>query len=89
MPTVTETLPTYRVGASFWALVTRAGTPAAVMGKLNADTRKGMATPEARKRFEIADVEYVGSSPAECDAFLRQQVSTWGAIVRATGATVN
>jgi tripartite-type tricarboxylate transporter receptor subunit TctC len=88
-PTVTEGLPDYRVGASFWALVTRAGTPAAVMSKLNADARRGMATPEARKRFAIADIETVGSSPAQCDAFLREQVATWGAIVKATGASVN
>jgi len=88
-PTVTETLPNYRVGGSFWALVVRAGAPAAVLGKLNADARKGMATPDARKRFQIADVEYVGSSPSECDAFLRDQVATWGAIVKATGASVN
>jgi len=88
-PTVTETLPSYRVGASFWAIVTRAGTPAPAIAKLNADARKGMASADARKRFQIADVEYVGSSPSACDAFLRDQVATWGAIVKATGASVN
>jgi len=89
VPTVTETLPNYRVGGSFWALVTRAGVPAAVLSKLNADTRRAMATPDARKRFAIADVEYVGSSPEQCDAFLREQVEVWGAIVKASGARVD
>ncbi|OGA24836.1 MAG: hypothetical protein A3I02_12505 [Betaproteobacteria bacterium RIFCSPLOWO2_02_FULL_67_26] len=88
-PTVTESLPSYRVGASFWALVTRAGTPPATLAKLNADVLKGVQSPEARKRLAIADIEYVGSTPQQCDAFLREQVAVWGAIVKASGARVD
>ena len=36
VPTVGETLPSYRAGTGFWAVITRAGTPPAV---LNASTR--------------------------------------------------
>jgi tripartite-type tricarboxylate transporter receptor subunit TctC len=32
------------------------------------------------------DIEPVGSTPAQCDAFLRTQIETWGSIVRASGA---
>jgi tripartite-type tricarboxylate transporter receptor subunit TctC len=89
VPTVGETLPDYRVGASFWALVTRAGTPPAAINKLNADVLKAMQSAEVRKRLAIADIEYVGSTPGQCDAFLREQVSAWGAVVRSSGARVD
>jgi tripartite-type tricarboxylate transporter receptor subunit TctC len=89
VPTVGESLPAYRVGAGLWALVTRAGTPPAVMGKLNADIVKALQSPESRKRLAIADIEPVGSTPEQCDAFLREQVSVWGATVKASGAKVD
>ena len=89
VPTVGESLPNYRVGASFWALVTRAGTPPAVLNKFNADALKAMQAPEVRKRLAIADIEYIGSTPEQCDAFLREQVAVWGAIVKASGARVD
>jgi tripartite-type tricarboxylate transporter receptor subunit TctC len=67
------------VYAGIWA-------PPAVMSKLNADLLKGMQAADVRKRMAIADVEYIGSTPLQCDAFLRGQVSVWGTIVRASGA---
>jgi tripartite-type tricarboxylate transporter receptor subunit TctC len=32
------------------------------------------------------DIEPVGSTPAQCEAFLRTEIETWGRIVRASGA---
>ena len=89
IPTVTESLPSYRVGAAFWALVTRAGTPPAVINKLNTDVLKAMQSADVRKRLASSDIEYVGSTPAQCDAFVREQVAVWGAIVKASGARVD
>jgi tripartite-type tricarboxylate transporter receptor subunit TctC len=86
VPTVSESLPSYRSGSAFWVLLTRAGTPAAVIKRLNADVVKAMQAAEVRERFDQMDMEYIGSSPAQCDAFLREQVKTWGSIVRASGA---
>jgi len=48
-----------------------------------------MQAGEVRKRLAVADIEPVASAPGECDAFLREQVSVWGAIVRASGARVD
>ena len=86
VPTVGETLPAYRAGTGFWALVTRAGTPPTVLSKLNTDVLKAMQAGEVRKRLAMADIDPVASAPEECDAFLREQVSVWGAIVRVSGA---
>ena len=86
VPTVGESLPNYRAGTSFWALVTRAGTPAAVVKQLNADVVKAMRSTDVRERIAQMDLEAIASTPAQCDAFLREQVSVWAPIVKASGA---
>jgi len=75
VPTVGESLPSYR-----------AGTPAAVVKQINADVVKAMQSTEIRERITQMDLEPVASTPAQCDAFLREQVSVWGPIVKASGA---
>jgi tripartite-type tricarboxylate transporter receptor subunit TctC len=89
VPTIGEALPAYRAGTGLWAIVTRAGTPPAVLNKLNADIVKALHTPEVRARLAQADIEIVGSRPEQCDMFLREQTAVWGAIVKASGARVD
>ena len=89
IPTVSETLPAFRAGTGFWALVTRAGPPAAVLDKFSSDAVKALQAPDVRPRLAQADIEIVGSRPEQCDAFLREQVAVWGAIVKASGARVD
>jgi tripartite-type tricarboxylate transporter receptor subunit TctC len=86
LPTIGESLPAYRSGDSFWVLVTRAGTPPGVIKRLHAEVVKAMQAPEVRERISQMDIEPVGSTPAQCDAFLRAQVEAWSSIVRASGA---
>jgi tripartite-type tricarboxylate transporter receptor subunit TctC len=42
-----------------------------------------------RDRLNQSDIEMVGSTPEQCDAFLRDQIAVWGAIVKASGARVD
>ncbi len=88
-PTVSETLPAYRAGTGMWAVVTRAGTPPAVLNKLNADIVRALQAPEIRARLTQADMDIVGSRPEQCDVFLREQTATWGVTVKASGARVD
>lgn len=89
VPTVGESLPNYRAGVGFWSIVARAGTPPAVLNKLNADIVRALQAPDVRSRLAQADIEIVGSRPEQCDAFIREQTAVWGAIVRASGARVD
>ena len=86
VPTISESLSNYRPGTAFWVLVTRAGAPSDVMKQLHATALKAMQAPDVRERIAQMDIEPVGSTPARCDAFLREQVAVWGKIVRASGA---
>jgi len=89
VPTVNESLPSYRAGVGFWAMVTRAGAPQAAMNKLHADIVKALQATDVRARLAQADIEFVGSRPEQCDVFLREQTAVWGAIVKASGARVD
>jgi tripartite-type tricarboxylate transporter receptor subunit TctC len=89
VPTIGETVPSYPGGTGFWVLVTRSGAPAAALNRLNAEAVKAFSAPDVRKRLASADVEVVGSRPAQCDAFVREQVAAWGAVVRTSGARVD
>jgi len=86
LPTVSESLPAYQSGTSFWMLLTRAGTPADVVKRINADVVNAMQAAEVRERLAQMDIEPAGSTPAQCEAFLRTEIETWGRIVRASGA---
>ena len=89
IPTIGETVPSYQGGTGFWVVVTRAGAPAATLNRLSGEMVKAFQAPDVRKRLAAADVEVTGSRPAQCDAFIREQVSVWGAVVKASGARVD
>ena len=89
VPTISESLPAYQSGTSFWVLLARAGTPDALLKQLNADVLKSMQAADVRERMLQMDIEPVGSAPSACEHFLREQVATWGKIVRASGARAN
>ena len=48
-----------------------------------------MLRPDMRERLSQFDIESVGSTPEQCDRFLRDQVALWGAIVKASPARVD
>ena len=89
VPTISEALPNYRAGIAFWAVMVRAGTPAAMVSKLNADIVKALQTTEMRAKLTQSDIEFAGTNPEQCDAFVRDQTAQWGAIVKASGARVD
>jgi tripartite-type tricarboxylate transporter receptor subunit TctC len=79
-PTVAEVIPGFNVGALL-GFVVPAGTPKAVIDKIQADTAKVLATPELRKRAEEYGMEIVASRPEQFNAFLASEVRKWGRVV--------
>jgi tripartite-type tricarboxylate transporter receptor subunit TctC len=62
-----------------------AGTPAAVIGRINAAVREAIAQPDAARRMIEVAAEPVGSSPAELEAVLRAQAATVRPLVASFG----
>lgn len=79
-PTVAETLPGFNVGALL-GFVAPAGTPKAILQKIQADTSKALATPEVQKRAQDYGLQVVGSRPEQFDAFIGAEMKRWGRIV--------
>ncbi|MCC7484044.1 MAG: tripartite tricarboxylate transporter substrate binding protein [Burkholderiales bacterium] len=62
-----------------------AGTPAAIVNRVSAETIKALASPAARKFLAEAFYFPVGNSPAEFRAFLEQDVAHQAAIAKQIG----
>jgi tripartite-type tricarboxylate transporter receptor subunit TctC len=62
-----------------------AGTPDAVIQKLNADFGAALRTTEVRERWATMGFEPLPSTPAELDQFMRTESKRWGDAVRVSG----
>ncbi|OWT53965.1 Bug family tripartite tricarboxylate transporter substrate binding protein [Candidimonas nitroreducens] len=83
IPAIAETVPGFESEAWF-GLVAPAGTPAAVVERLNAAARQAMAEPEVVERFAKLGVHLVGDTPAQFRSFISSESSKWGKIIKAT-----
>jgi len=63
------------------ALFAPAGTPRAVIAKVNADTNRILQAPDTRERFASLGVEPVGSTPEQLDAAIAKAIGQIAAIV--------
>jgi tripartite-type tricarboxylate transporter receptor subunit TctC len=80
VPTVAETLPGFE-SVGWQALLAPAGTPAAVVQKLNADLLKAMSDPDIRKRLAALGRDDRPMSPAELQTFIHSEQQKWAPIV--------
>ena len=66
-----------------------AGTPAAIVQKLNDAINLALQTPEVREKLEALTFEPVGGTPRQFDDYVKAEVVKWGAVVKQTGARVD
>ncbi|MBX9698212.1 MAG: tripartite tricarboxylate transporter substrate binding protein [Acetobacteraceae bacterium] len=89
VPTVAEAgLPGYAV--EFWqGLFVPAGTPAAVVARLNTAARAAAADATLVQDMAARGIAIVASSPEELGALLARETGEWADLVRATGITAD
>ena len=73
--------------STWYGLLVPAGTPKAVVDRLNAETRKALDSGMVKDQFIGQGLEPVASTPAEFGAYLKSEVAKWGKVVKASGAT--
>ena len=89
VPTMGEAgLPGFK--ASSWiALFAPAGTPQAIIDRVNAEAAKLLRTPEMHERMTKLGFIVVGNSPADAAAFMRSETVKWTKAVRDSGAKLD
>ncbi|MGB3070583.1 MAG: tripartite tricarboxylate transporter substrate binding protein [Ottowia sp.] len=85
VPTIAEAgVPGYEASA-WYGLFAPAGTPPAVISKLNAEMVSALADPALRQRLDALGAEPSGSSPEELARFVRSEYDKWGRVVQEAG----
>jgi len=88
VPTIGETVPGYE-SRTWYALMGPAGLPAPVVARLNAAVNEAIRSPDIREQLVSMGYEPEGGTPAAMSALLREDIATWGQVVKASGATAD
>ncbi|MDM0110025.1 tripartite tricarboxylate transporter substrate binding protein [Variovorax sp. J22R24] len=62
-----------------------AGTPKAIVAKLNADINAALKMPDVRAKLEAAGIEIQGGTPQEYAALIKSDLAKWGKVVKEAG----
>ncbi len=77
-----------RMDISLWyGVVAPAATPPAIVQRLNAELAGILDMADVRKNFADQGADAGGGSPAAFDAFIRDEIARWGAVVKEAGLT--
>ncbi len=66
----------------WWGLVAPAGTPPAVVERLNQAANKALADPAVRQQLSQVGVTISAGTPAAFGDFIRSETATWAAVIR-------
>ena len=89
LPTMDETGVKGYLSGAWFGLVVPAGTPPAIIARLNAEGQKAVESPAFVKRTNDLGYEIVGGTPEQMAAMIKDEYERWGPIVKASGAKVN
>jgi tripartite-type tricarboxylate transporter receptor subunit TctC len=71
---------------NFWVgVLAPAGTPRDVLNRLNSEIQKALAAPDMKERLANLGNEAMFMSPAQFDAFLKDEYTVLGEVMRASG----
>lgn len=88
-PTFLESGLANVVGYGWYGLMAPAGTPAAILQRLNAEANTALADAEVRRRIEAAGLQIRGGSAAEFRAFVDTEAKKWAQVIQAANIKVD
>jgi tripartite-type tricarboxylate transporter receptor subunit TctC len=82
VPTIAESgVPGYET-ASWYGMLAPAGTPRAIIERLNREIVKILFVPELRKKLALEGAEPVGNSPDDFAEYIRLELARWAKTVK-------
>jgi tripartite-type tricarboxylate transporter receptor subunit TctC len=85
IPTVAESGVAGFEAATWYGMLAPAGTPAAVVSKLQSDIAKVLNAPDVQKYLLDTGFKGVGNTPAEFAGVIRNDMARWGKLLRSLG----
>jgi tripartite-type tricarboxylate transporter receptor subunit TctC len=90
VPTVEEAAGLKGFEASSWfGLFAPAGTPRAIIDKVQSDVAKALSNPEIRERFLAQGADPSGNTPEQFAGFIKAETDKWTRVVKFSNAKVD
>lgn len=89
VPSVAEALAKDFDVSTWYALFAPAGTPAAVVGLINGEVNKLLASPALRSAIEAQGAEPLAMTPAQLAALLKADYARYKGVVEASGVQID
>ncbi len=86
VPTFAEAGYAGATSTTWTGMLVPAGTPRAIVSRLNAAVIDALRSPEVKDRLQAAGAEAAGTTPAQFAAYIKAELDKWGKVVRVTGA---
>ena len=74
---------------SWNGLLAPAGTPAAVIAKINEEANKAIKDPGVKAKLNDISALTVGSTPQELAAFIAKELTIWEPVIKGANITID
>jgi tripartite-type tricarboxylate transporter receptor subunit TctC len=89
VPTIAESgLPGFEA-TSWFGIVAPAGTPPAIIARINADIDQWLQSPDVKEKLLAQGAIAAGGTPEQFAAHIRSETEKWAKVVKASGAKVD
>jgi len=88
VPTVGDFVPGFEA-SSWFGILAPAGTPPAIIAKINGEATKWLATPEAKDKLTAQGANVAGGSPQDFAKHIQAETAKWAKVVKDSGAKVD
>ena len=88
VPAIAETVPGYEV-LNWWGILAPAGTPAAVVAKLNGALVGMLRDADVQDTLAREGIDRAGTSAAEFGTYIRAEIAKWTKVARETGVQLD
>jgi tripartite-type tricarboxylate transporter receptor subunit TctC len=82
VPTMAEAGVTDQEADTLTGIVAPAGTPPAIVEKLNMEIKRAVEQPDVRDKLAVLGFQPVLNTPEEFSARIRTEMAKWGKVVR-------
>jgi tripartite-type tricarboxylate transporter receptor subunit TctC len=85
VPTTAEVGMPDVLAENWYGMLAPAGTPPAIVAKLNQVTTEAMRDPAVKEKLAVQGAELIGDSPDHFHAFMESEIARWAKVIKDAG----